>query len=136
MGGDVDLVEVFQPGGVGVGAHILEDGLEDVGAIGDDAIDVQGKQCMHLVGIVDGPGDDLEASLVKRRDVHCGRRAEHSRIDGGEDRRGFSAMGRGMAAGGDHQFEEAILRGLLGDCKGGQKQAGGEYKAVRSSHKE
>ena len=109
VGGDVEVVEISELGGVGGGgcAGFLQDGLEDVGAVGDDAIDVQREECAHRLGIVGGPGDDAEAGLLEFGDVDCGGRAEERGVLRGEHG-GGSTVSLGVGAGGGHQAEEGI----------------------------
>ena len=64
MCGDGEAAEVV--GGFGVrGFFFGEDLLEAVGVVGDDAVDAEVDEGADFFGVVGGPGDDFEASLVE-----------------------------------------------------------------------
>ncbi len=125
VGGDVEGGEVGGGFGVG-GGFLLEDGLEDVGAVGDDAVDAEVDEGAHFGGVVGGPGDDFESGGVELRDVDGRVGAEEGGVDRREDG-SERAVGLGVGVGGGHEGEERVhrsrCRGLLG---GGE--AGSEYK--------
>jgi hypothetical protein len=54
----------------------LEDGLEAVGVVGDDAVDVEGEEGAEFGGVVGGPGDYFESGFLKLAYVDGGVGAE------------------------------------------------------------
>src|ERR1700728_487423 len=103
MGGDVEGAEV---GGVlGVGGFFFgDDLLEDVGVVGDDAVDAEGDEGAHLCGVVGGPGDDFEAGGVELGYVDGWVGGEEGGVEGGERGSG-GAVGFGVGGGGGHEAE-------------------------------
>ena len=82
VGGDVEAGEADAlAGGNGAGAAGFgDDLLEEVGAIGDDAVDVEVDEPAHGCGVVGGPGDDADALLVQGFDGDAA--VEDAMVDG------------------------------------------------------
>src|SRR5277367_226479 len=113
MSGDVEGGEVSGVGWV-VGGFFFDDLLEDVGVVGDDAVDAEVDEGAHLCRVVGGPWDDFEAGFVELGYVDGGVGAEESGVNGRE-RGGEGAVGFGVGVGGGEESEVGILHGgLLG----------------------
>ena len=59
-----------------------EDLLEEVGVVGDEAVDAEVDEGADLFGVVGGPGDDAEAGSVEFGYVDGGVGAEEGRVEG------------------------------------------------------
>ena len=90
-----------------------EDLLEEVGAVGDDAVDAEVDEGAHLCGVVGGPGDDLEAGFVELGYVDGGVGADEGGVDGREDG-SLGAVGLGVGVGCGHESEEGVLTFIAG----------------------
>ena len=126
VSGDVEVLEVLAlRGGGGGGAFFPEDLLEDVGAIGDEAVDAHADLGADGLGVVGVPGDDAEAGGVEVGD------GDGVVEDGGvvrrEDGADFDAVLLRVGPGGVHELEERVLLGGLceshGD-EGGEQECG------------
>ena len=109
---------VCEAGGRG-GALGGEGLLEEVGAVGDEAVGVEADDGAHGFGVVGGPGDDANAELLEGG--YGNRSAEDGGVVGGEDR-GEGTVLAGVGGGGLHEGEVRVW-GLLGH--GGEGEADG-----------
>jgi hypothetical protein len=123
MTGNVEGVEV---GGIlrMRGTLLLEDLLEDVGAVGDEAVDTLADEVADGGRIVGVPGIDAEAGFVERGDVELGVVTEEDFIFWREDRR-LCAVGFGMGTGGGHEGDVRVGVGH-GGLLGGEGACGEE----------
>ena len=134
MGGDVEVFEIGALGeGGGGGALFSEDLLEDVRAVGDQAVDAHADLGADGLGIVGIPGDDAEAGGVEIGDRDG--LVEDGPVIGREDGTDFDAVLLCVSPGRVHQLKVRVLLGwgLLGWAHGGEggEQKCGERKAVR-----
>jgi len=123
VGGDVEVCEALALfGGEGAGtAGFVDDVVEEVGAVGDDAVDAEADEVAHFGGVVGGPGDDADALGVQCVDGNAAVKDEV--VGGGEDGRGGGPVGVRVRAGLLHEAEVWVGCGgglLRGERHGGK----------------
>ena len=99
-------VEVGGDGWVGL-ASLGEGLLKQVGAVGDEAIDVEGDELLHLGGVVGGPGNDANAEGVERGNVDLGVGDQQRGVDGRE-RGQLRGVGESVGLGLRHEGGEGV----------------------------
>ena len=83
MSGEVEGGEVGCVGWVG-GGFAAEYGAEEVGSVGNEAVDAEGDEGAHGGGVVGGPGDDADVRLMERSHIDGWVRAEEGCVFRGE----------------------------------------------------
>jgi len=68
MAGNFEFFETAAECGGSGGALFGEDFLEEIGAVGDEAVDTETDDGAHLVRVVGGPGDDTDAGALESGD--------------------------------------------------------------------